>query len=184
MPAAAALPMEARSQQAQAGAPANRETPATATVGAEVAADAIIRTFNASQFAALRRLGDILMPAATGMPGAAEAGAAEFLDFLIGASGADRIALYREGLDHLNRYTKRRFDKLFHEVSLEQAVPILASLHEPWTYTGPRDPLDRFLLAAKNDLMLATMNSREYNAAAAQHGRRAGGAGRYWYPIE
>ncbi len=184
MPAAAALPMEARSQQAQGGAPANRETPATATVGAEVAADAIIRTFNASQFAALRRLGDILMPAATGMPGAAEAGAAEFLDFLIGASGTDRVMLYRDGLDRLNAEAKRRYDKAFREVTAEQAEPLLAPLRASWTYSETKEPFARFLLAAKSDLMLATMNSREYNAAAAQQGRRAGGAGRYWYPIE
>jgi hypothetical protein len=184
VPAAAALPMEARSQQAPAGAQANRETPVTTTVGADATADAVIRTFNPAQFAALRRLGDILMPAANGTLGASVAGASEFLDFLIGASPADRVALYREGLDRLNQEAKQRHDKLFSEVTAEQAEPILAPLKMPWTYNGPKDSFARFLLAAKNDLMLATVNSREYSAAAAQHGRRAGGAGRYWYPVE
>lgn len=184
VPAAAALPIKARSQQAQREAPPNRETPVTTTVVADAAADAIVRTFNAAQFAALRRLGEILVPPANGTPGASQAGVAEFLDFLIGASPSERVRLYRDGLDRLNAEAKRRYDRPFSEVTAGQAEPILAPLQAPWTYGGPEDPFARFLLAAKNDLMLATVNSREYSAAAAQHGRRAGGAGRYWYPIE
>jgi hypothetical protein len=184
VPAAVALPVEARSQQRQAPAQSNSDTPVTTTVVADATTDSIVRTFNQEQFAALRRLGDIVMPAANGTPGPSQTGAAEFLDFLIGASPADRVTLYREGLDRLNAEAKRRYDQSFGAVTLEQAEPILAPLKSPWTYRGPEDSFARFLLAAKNDLMQATANSREYSAAAAQHGRRAGGAGRYWYPIE
>src|SRR5437867_1737249 len=49
--------------------------------------------FNAQQFAALRRLSDILMPAINGAPGALDTSAPEFLDFLIGASPTDRQQL-------------------------------------------------------------------------------------------
>src|SRR5687768_4299559 len=42
------------------------------------------RFFTPPQFAALRKLSDILMPPMRGNPGALDAGAAEFLDFLIG----------------------------------------------------------------------------------------------------
>ena len=56
-----------------------------------------LRFFDAAQFAALRRLGQILVPARPNAPGAIEAEAAEFLDFLIGQSPADRQSLYRDG---------------------------------------------------------------------------------------
>src|SRR6266702_2502474 len=43
------------------------------------------RFFNAQQFAALRKLSDILVPPMRNLPGALDCGAPEFLDFLIGA---------------------------------------------------------------------------------------------------
>ena len=46
------------------------------------------------------------------------------------------------------------------------------------------DPLARFLVAAKQDVRTATMNSREWNTAGAAGGRRTGGTGLYWYPID
>ena len=48
------------------------------------------RYFNATQFGALRRLSDLFMPAIGSRPGALEASAPEFLDFLIGESPAER----------------------------------------------------------------------------------------------
>jgi hypothetical protein len=184
VPAAAALPTEALAQQAQAGAAANRETPTTSTTGADTAAETVIRTFNQAQFSALHRLGEILMPAAQDIPGATEAGAAEFLDFLIGASPADRVTLYRNGLDRLNAEAQRRYKKAFGEINAEQAGPILDPLKAPWSYRGPADPFAKFLLAAKNDLLTATVNSREYIAVVSQRRRSAGGTGQYWYSTE
>lgn len=124
------------------------------------------------------------MPPAHEVPGASGAGAAEFLDFLIGVSPADRVKLYRDGLDRLNAEAQRRYQKPFGEITAEQAAPILAPLQAPWSYRGPADPFARFLLAAKNDLLTATVNAREYIAVASQQRRNAGGVGRYWYPIE
>src|SRR5580698_11411151 len=50
--------------------------------------DAVAQThahfFNDQQMATLRRLSEILMPPFKGYPGATEAGASKFLDFLIG----------------------------------------------------------------------------------------------------
>ena len=65
------------------------------------------RFFTAQQFAALRRVSDILMPATNGAPGALAAQAPEFLDFLIGESPADRQRVYRAGLDALNGGARR-----------------------------------------------------------------------------
>ena len=58
------------------------ETPKLETSVPDIAADSIPRFFNPSQFAALQKLGDIVMPPINGAPGARDAGAPEFLDFI------------------------------------------------------------------------------------------------------
>jgi hypothetical protein len=60
---------------------------------ADAAAETVHHFFTASQFAALQKLGGILTP------GAIEASAPEFLDFLLSQSPSDRQQLYRAGLD-------------------------------------------------------------------------------------
>jgi hypothetical protein len=181
IPSVAALPAEAVAQDVK---PPATETPKTATNEADAASDPVIKTFSATQFAALRKLGEIVMPASQGAPGAVEAGAAEFLDFLIGVSPSDRVTLYKVGLDQLNKEAHQRFNKPFGEITPEQAEPILAPLHASWSYRGPADAFAKFLLAAKADLLAATANSREYIAVVSQRRRSGGGVGQYWYPIE
>lgn len=178
VPAAAALPLPAQTPQARP------ETPLTETTVADAAAEPVLKTFTKDQFFALRRLGEIVMPAAQDTPGATEAGAAEFLDFLIGASPTDRQALYKSGLDRLNTDAERLYKKPFADASAQEAEAILAPLHVPWSYRDPADRFARFLLAAKNDLLEATANSREYIEAVSKRRRGAGGVGQYWYPIE
>lgn len=151
---------------------------------ADAAASSAPRFFTSEQFAALRRLSDLLMPAAGENPGALEAGAAEFLDFLIGASPHDRQALYRQGLDKLNGNSQKRYAKGFADLSSTQADSVLAPLRDSWTPQGPDDPLDRFLLAAKDDIIAATVNSREWVTAVSRRSRSAGGLGQYWYDVE
>ena len=180
VPSLAALPAEAVAQEIR---PAT-ETPKTATTEADAASDPVVRTFDKVQFSALRKLGEIFMPSSKDTPGALEAGAAEFLDFLLGVSPANRLTLYKAGLDRLNTEAQQRYHKPFAEITAAQAEPILAPLHAPWSYRGPADTFAKFLLEAKSDLMSATVNSREYIAVAAQQGRRGGGVGQYWYPIE
>jgi hypothetical protein len=127
--------------------------------------------FTPQQFAALRKLSDVLMP------GALDAKSPEFLDFLIGHSPADRQQTYRAGLDALN-------EKGFVELGPSETDTVLSPLREPWTYDPPTDPLARFLREAKQDVRTATVNSREYSAHAPAAGRRFGGSGLYWYPLE
>src|SRR5436305_14754473 len=52
----------------------------------DVAAEMTPHFFSPSQLAALRKLSDVLMPPVNGKPGALDAKAPEFLDFLIGES--------------------------------------------------------------------------------------------------
>jgi hypothetical protein len=145
--------------------------------------DTTPRFFSVVQLATLRKLSDVLMPAMNGMPGALEAGAPEFLDFLIGASAADRKQLYKNGLDTLQTQAQKKFGKAFAELNETQAGELLAPLRKPWTYEPPADPFARFLREAKADVRTATINSREYSTAGSA-GRRGGGMGQYWFPID
>jgi hypothetical protein len=150
----------------------------------DTVADVAPRFFDAEGLQALRRLGEILAPARQNFPGAVEAEAAEFLDFLISQSPADRQSLYRDGVAHLNREARSRYGKSFAAASQNEAESILAPLREPWTYYPPADPFARFLRAAKEDFLKATVNSRQWASAAAGSGRRASGLNTYWLPIE
>jgi hypothetical protein len=180
--AVSALPLPAFSQQSAAG-PVN-ETPKLDTATADFAAQSVPRFLSADQFTTLDRLSQALMPAAGDTPGAKETGVTEFLDFLISQSPAERQALYRDGLDQLHAQARSRHGKPFVELGPVEIDALLAPLREPWSYQGPAAPVARFLQAAKQDVMEAAMNSREWSEARAKRSRRAGGLGTYWYPIE
>jgi hypothetical protein len=184
---AAALPLTADAL-AQQPAATPQARPADDTkleiTALDAAAETVPRFFNAQQFAALRKLSDILAPPLNGLPGALDAGAPEFLDFYISKSSAERQQLYRGGLDTLNAQALRQFKKAFAELEVAQAEKLLAPLREAWTYVPPADPFARFLREAKQDVRNATLNSREYVTASSSGGRRGGGMGQYWYPID
>lgn len=153
----------------------------------DAAASMVPRYFTNSEFASLQKLSDILMPSVNGKPGALEAKAAEFLDFLIGESPYDRQQVYRVGLDALNKESQKRFTKPFAELEAQQADALLAPLRQVWTPNTSSDPITRFLQAAKQDVRTATTNSREYTMAirAGVGGRRGFvGGGLYWYPLD
>ena len=167
-------------QPAQSGRPPMPEIPRLETSVSDAAAEYTPKFFTPPQFAALRKLSEIIMPSLNGNPGAIEAAAPEFLDFLISQSPAERQQIYRTGLDLLNAQATKQFKKSFADVDETQANTLLAPLRVAWTYEPPTDPLARFLREAKADVRTATMNSREWNTA----GGRRGGTGQYWYPID
>jgi hypothetical protein len=185
-PAAPAL----LAQQAQQGAqPIAQQFPQPAEASLrytvpDTAAEPVLHFFTAQQFAALRKLSDILNPPVNGAPGALDAKAPEFLDFLLSQSAADRQQLYRSGLDGLNAQARKRFSKLFADVDAGQAEALLAPLRDAWTYDAPSDPVAAMLRAAKDDVRRATTNSREWNLASVAGRTRGGGGGLYWLPID
>jgi Gluconate 2-dehydrogenase subunit 3 len=182
MAAAPALAVPATAAPAQQN-PQARQAPEITkleTSISDVAAAYTPKFFTTLQFSALRKLSAILMPALGNNPGALEAEAPEFLDFLIGQSPAERQQIYRAGLDILNAQAMKQFKKNFADVDETQANTLLAPLRIAWTYNPPTEPLARFLRDAKADVRTATMNSREWNTAG---GKRTG-VGQYWYPID
>ncbi len=139
--------------------------------------------FSATQFAALRRLSDLILPAIGENPGALDAGAPEFLDFLIGQSPLPARVVYLSGLDALNARSTAYFTKAFAALDDTQAGTLLAPLREPWTWQEPTEPVALFLRHAKSDILTATMNSREW-ITVTQRNRGSAGNGTYWLPAE
>ncbi len=160
------------------------ETPDTPTVNADSFAAGIPHTLDPQQLSALKRLGEFIAPAFPDTPGASDAHAAEFLDFLIGDSQTALLELYRTGLNALNEQARGLHHKPFSEFTASEAAPILAPLQEPWSYNPPAAVLPRFLRVAKDDLLRATFTSREYISVVSQRRRNAGGTGQYWYPVD
>jgi hypothetical protein len=161
------------------------KAPPVTSVVPDVIASPDLNFFTQPQLAALRRLSDLLMPPLNGDPGALQAEAAEFLDFLVGASPADRQFLYRQGLDRLNAEAEKRFGKPFAELNAAQADKIVRPALLPWmTDHPPTEPFSRFIAIAHQDIRTATMNSEVWHAAAVLSGERARGAGLFWRPID
>jgi hypothetical protein len=142
------------------------ELPKLETIPADSFAEPVARFFTAAQFGALQKLADLILPSINGTPGALEARAPEFLDFLISQSPAERKALYRNGLDALAA-------KGVNEASL-------APLRTKWTPVAQSE----FLHVAKADIMTATVNSREWIAVVSQRNRNASGTSIYWHPVD
>jgi hypothetical protein len=149
-----------------------------------------VHYFSDTQFATLRKLGEILMPPLKNNPGAIEAQAPEFLDFLISASPDDRQKLYLAGLDSLEATSQDKFQKSFGDLDGQQADAILRPLLvvRPWPMDFPTDPVQNFIAQVHDDLRTATMNSREWAAAAEKSGHRftrgSRTSGYYWAPID
>ena len=190
VPAAAAITEDILAQEpARLPPPALNETPLTATVNADSLAETEIHTFNPKEFSALKRLGEIFEPSSKDVqgeatPGANEAKAAEFLDFLIGQSPSETVDLYRGGLDALNAQATQRYSKTFDALTETEAAHILAPLKQPWSYASPPAILPRFLRVAKDDFRRATLTSREYITVVSLRHRNAGGSGQYWLPVD
>jgi hypothetical protein len=141
--------------------------------------------FNDEQLATLRKLSDILMPPLNGYPGALQAGAPEFLDFLIGVSPPDRQQMYQSGLDRLDKEARKLCGLRFAEVNAAQADQVIRPWLVPWIAEHPpAEPFTRFINLAHHDIRTATLNSRSWSIAATSSGERAPGVGLYWSPID
>lgn len=141
--------------------------------------------FTEPQMAALRQLCELMLPPLKGYPGAIDAGTPEFLDFLISVSPLDRQHLYRSGLDRLNADAHQKFGLPFDALSAQQADQII----RPWLRTWmsdhpPTEAFAEFINVAQSDIRTATINSQPWHNAEIAAGKRPGGVGLYWYPVE
>jgi hypothetical protein len=190
--AQSAAPPAAIAPAQQARGPRNMQGPAKLPVtGADLTADQPQKFFTKNQFATLEKLGDVLMPPMKGNPGAVEAKAPLFLDFLLSVSPVDRQKLYKNGLDQLNMQAKQKFQMSFAQLDAGQAGAILKPLMvtRPWSEEWPADTIKDFVAEAHEDLRKATQNSREWAEASAKTGRGrfnrgSQATGFYWKPID
>jgi hypothetical protein len=82
--------------------------------------------FTASEYAVIERLADIIIPS-DATPGAKEAGAAEFIDFMV-ANDPEHQYRFRMGLAWLNAHSERSIGRKFVELSPEQQHSVLEPL--------------------------------------------------------
>jgi hypothetical protein len=148
--------------------------------------DAVAQTdahfFTSPQTASLRRLCTLLMPPLKGYPGALDAGAPEFLDFLVGASPREQRLMYQTGLDRLDAEAKHKFAIPFEKTTDAQADALIRPWLRVWmTDHPPTEPHARFINLAHVDIRTATINSQAWSEAA---GHASSGVDLYWYPVD
>jgi hypothetical protein len=163
----------------------NPKTPLPQTEAADTIAATDQRFFTAVQMATLVRLSDVLLPPLDNKPGAIQAQAPVFLDFLIGTSPAPRQKVYTEGLNWLETQSQSKFKKPFSQLDDTQT----GSLLKPWLRTWmsdhpPTEPHANFINIAHDDIRTATLNSKQWSDTAPTSGDEAAPSGLYWYPIQ
>jgi hypothetical protein len=140
------------------------------TVGSDQVASLTPRFLNGVQFATLRRLSDLLLPAQAPNPGALDAQGPQFIDNYLAESGSDRQRLYRDGLDDLARQSQSRFRKPFAELTTEEADAIVKPLFKVRGPTMSVVELGPFINRIHQDIRTVTFNSPQWNAAQAAAG--------------
>lgn len=163
----------------------NPATPLPQTVIADDVALTELHFFTATQMATLRQLAAVLLPPLGGKPGALQAAAPEFLDFLIGASSTSRKQVYQGGLDWLETQAQTRFHHPFAALNETQA----GSLLQPWLRTWmtdhpPTEPHADFINIAHADIRTATINSQLWNNAPTREAQEETPSELFWQPIE
>lgn len=152
-------------------------------------ADAFAQTdtqfFNATETATLRRLCELFQPPYKHHPGAIEAGAPQFLDFLTGASPEDQQHIYRSGLGRLESDAQQKFSKPFASLDAGQADQIIRPALRTWMDDHPpTDSFEYFVAIVQVDIRTATVNSQAWADAARRAGEPTPNVDLYWYPVE
>jgi Gluconate 2-dehydrogenase subunit 3 len=176
------LPALAAQTPPTSNAPKADDNPRLETAPADAVATPRHKFFTPAQFATLRKLCDLILPALNGRPSANDAETPQFLDFLLAESPTDRQVLYAQGLDQLDIDARLKHGRGFAALADADANAQLAPLRAKWTWRPPADPLARFLREAKSDILRATSNSKVW--AESGTGRRGAGVNTYWEVID
>ena len=141
--------------------------------------------FNERQMATLRQLCEILLPPLGKYPGALDAGAPKFLDFLISVSPPDRQRMYVDGLNWLDQEARDKFGVPFDAVDEKQADALIRPWLRTWmTDHPPQEQHAHFINVAHSDIRTATLNSEAWHKADSAEGKQPTGVGLYWYPVD
>jgi hypothetical protein len=163
----------------------NPKTPLPETEDVDAVAEGDSTFFSAEQMATLSRLSDLLLPALGDKPGALQAEAPVFLDFLIGISPDVRKNLYTGGLDWLDAESRKKYSTPFARTDASQADALVKPWLRTWmTDHPPTEPHAGFLNIAHADIRTATINSEVWSKAAARDGQSGSAADLFWSPID
>lgn len=163
----------------------NPATPLPQTVVADEVALTDLRFFSAVQMATLRKLAAVMLPPLGSKPGALQAAAPEFLDFLLSVSSANRKQVYQGGLDWLESQAQTQHKRSFASLEETQA----GALIQPWLRTWmtdhpPSEPHADFINIAHSDIRAATINSKLWCDAPSRGAQEETPAELFWQPIE
>lgn len=143
------------------------------------------RYFTPARYATLIAFSKAVMPGGQGYPGAVDAGAPEFLDFLIGGSPAERQAMYNSGLDRLNADSMKECKVPFAQADAKQVDMVIRPHLRAWINDHPpTEPHLLFVNQVHRDIREATLSSPAYAKAAEAAGDRTPGIGLYVAPLE
>lgn len=160
-------------------------TPNIPVSGPDVVAATEVRYFTPARYATLVAFSKVMVPGGNGYPGAVQASAPEFLDFLIGGSPAERQAMYNKGLDRLHADSMKQCKMAFAEVDAKQADAVIRPYLKAWINDHPpTEAHELFIAQAHRDIREATLNSPAYASAADAAGERTPGVGMYWFEID
>ena len=114
------------------GAQMGASTPAAAQMhpGTRANPDSQCAFFNHDDAATMSALTERLMPGATDMPGAIEAGVLNYIDLALSGAYADQQEFYRRGLAQLDAYCHGKYNKAFRELGAAQQDEALTALDE------------------------------------------------------
>lgn len=107
------------------------------------------KCFTALEFKTVQRLSDLIIPADDHSPGALEAGAAEWIDYM--ASNSPELAgIYHGGLGWLDHESRRRYGADFVAAKPEQQIAILDGVAFRKNETAENAPGIRFFTWVRN----------------------------------
>ena len=87
-------------------------------------------------------ISDLIIPTDEKSPGAKEARVNEFIDLMISESDGDERALWRDGLQAVNRESGRRFGKIFVQASEDRQISLLEAMSQ--NEGNPQNLRERF----------------------------------------
>ena len=115
---------------------------AQATPAPDVAAIFQPKFFTSAENELVTIISDLIIPTDKKSPGAREARVNEFIDLMISEGEGDEWALWRDGLQAVNRESGRRFGKNFVEASEDQQISLLEAMSQ--NERNPQNLQERF----------------------------------------
>ena len=115
---------------------------ARATPAPGVAAPFQLKFFTPAENELVTVISDLIIPTDEKSPGAKEARVNEFIDLMISESDGDERALWRGGLQAVNRESGKRFGKIFVEASEDRQISLLEAMSQ--NEGNPQNLRERF----------------------------------------